>query len=231
MWRRVSRRALLLGGVVAIPSASLAQNYPWRPNQADWPTPIEGSDLRFFRPDEAAFIEAAIDRLIPPDDTGPGAREAGVALFIDRQLAGGYGMGERTYLHEPFAAGAPSQGWQMHAPAVVYREAIAAVDEYATRTAGAPFTGLNADAQTHVLHQLEGGQADLRGAVSGKAFFDLLWQNTIEGYFSDPLYGGNRGMAGWSMIGFPGARYDYREQLAAPGARLQLQPVSIMRAR
>ena len=32
-----------------------------------------------------------------------------------------------------------------------------------------------------------------------------------EGFFSDPVYGGNRNMVGWSMIGFPGTRYDYRD--------------------
>src|SRR6185312_12429772 len=136
---------------------------PWRPNTADSPTPISGASYQFFNAAEAAFIEAAVARLIPPDETGPGAREAGVALFIDRQLAGGFGMGERTYLGEPFAAGTAQQGYQMHAPAVAYREAIAAVNVYARQSVGADFAQLQPDAQDRILHALESGEAHLNG--------------------------------------------------------------------
>lgn len=223
-----SRRSFLLAGAAVVPAGANAQPYPWQPNESDRPLPVTGTDYRFFHPDEAAFIEAAIDRLIPRDEIGPGAREAGVALFIDRQLAGGFGMGERTYLHEPFAAGEPTQGYQMHAPAVVYREAIGAVDAYAQQTHGASFARLRGEQQDDALHHLEHGDIQLQGSVGAKAFFDLLWQNTLEGYFADPLYGGNRGMGGWRMIGFPGARYDYRRELQTPGARLTLDPVSLM---
>ena len=209
----LSRRALLLTGAVGVPASAFARDYPWRPNTADSPTPTSGANYQFFHPEEAAFIEAAVARLIPSDETGPGAGEAGVVLFIDRQLAGGFGMGERTYLGEPFAAGTASQGYQMHAPAVAYREAIAAVNAYARQSAGADFMQLQPEAQDRVLHALESGEAHLNGSVGAKAFFALLWQNTIEGYFADPLYGGNRGMGGWRMIGFPGAHYDYRPQL------------------
>ena len=222
-----SRRALLLTGAVVIPASALARDYPWRPNSADAPTPTSGANYQFFRPEEAAFIEAAVARLIPSDETGPGAHEAGVAFFIDRQLAGGYGMGERTYLGEPFAAGTATQGYQMHAPAVAYREAIAEVNAYARQSVGANFAQLPVEAQDRVLHALESGEAHLNGGVGAKAFFALLWQNTLEGYFADPLYGGNRGMGGWRMIGFPGAHYDYRPQLPHMRERLDLQPVGL----
>lgn len=228
----LSRRSLLLTGAVLLPTASsVAQDYPWQPNTTDRPTPASGTSYQFFPPDEAAFIEAALDRLIPADATGPSAREAGVALFIDRQLAGGYGMGERTYLSGPFAAGTANQGYQMHAPAVAYREAIAAVNGYARQSAGADFAQLQADAQDRVLKALESGDAHLNGSVGAKAFFALLWQNTIEGYFADPLYGGNRNMGAWRMIGFPGAHYDYRPQLAHMHERLALEPIGLMPVR
>jgi len=64
--------------------------------------------------------------------------------------------------------------------------------------------------------------------VKGKAFFDLLLQNTIEGFFSDPIYGGNRDMVGWKLIGFPGARYDYRPYVKLHNQRLSLAPVGII---
>jgi len=63
--------------------------------------------------------------------------------------------------------------------------------------------------------------------VSGQAFFDFLLQNTIEGFFWDPIYGGNRDMVGWKLIGFPGARYDYRPYVKKHNQRLDLAPVSI----
>jgi gluconate 2-dehydrogenase gamma chain len=53
-------------------------------------------------------------------------------------------------------------------------------------------------------------------------------QNTVEGFFSDPLYGGNKDMAGWKLIGFPGARYDYRPYVSRHGEKLDLEPVGIM---
>ncbi len=227
MTKYFSRRRLLLAGAALVPTASMAQPYPWRPNQSDAPVPVSGYDYRFFHPEESAFIEAAVDRLIPADGTGPGAKDAGVALFLDRQLGGGYGMGERTYLKEPFASGQPTQGYQMHAPAVAYREAIASVNAYAQQTHGAPFARLSANQQDDVLKHLEKGDIQLNGSVGAKAFFDLLWQNTLEGYFADPLYGGNRSMGAWRMIGFPGARYDYRAAFAHINERLPYQPVSL----
>jgi len=86
-----SRRVLLLAGVAAVPASSFARDYPWRPNAPDRPTPTSGADYQFFRSDEAAFIEAAIDRLIPADDTGPGAREAGVKRVVYASSSSVYG--------------------------------------------------------------------------------------------------------------------------------------------
>ena len=67
----------------------------------------------------------------------------------------------------------------------------------------------------------------LEGA-DGKVFFETLLQNTKEGFFADPVYGGNRDMAGWKMIGFPGARYDYRDWIDRHNQRYPLPPVGIM---
>ncbi len=62
---------------------------------------------------------------------------------------------------------------------------------------------------------------------SGKAFFEMLLKNTQEGFFADPVHGGNRDMVGWKMIGFPGARYDYRDWVQRHNERYPLPPVSI----
>ena len=198
---------------------------PWQPDPAPDPDGFDPS-RKFLTPAERLFLESAVDRLIPPDDY-PSASQAGVVDFLDDQLAGSFGRGDNFYIAGPFEDGEKSQGYQGPAPAVFYREAIAAVEALAAqRFAGRGFAELTGDEQDKLLSDLESGSADL-GEVSASGFFDMLWQNTKEGYFADPVYGGNRNMAGWRMVGFPGARYDYRPFLARKGETLELEPVSI----
>ena len=193
-----------------------------RPAQID-----ERPGYLFFSTSESRFIEAATARLIPSDATGPGALEAGVPRFIDRQLAGAFGAGDHFYLQAPFPKGLPTQGWQMGAPAEVYRLAIPAIDRWSVATYGKAFPTLDPTTQDEVLNALEGGNAQLGGEVDAKAFFSLLLQNTLEGYFADPIYGGNREMGPWRMIGFPGARYDLRPFVSRFGERYTLPPVGL----
>jgi gluconate 2-dehydrogenase gamma chain len=124
--------------------------------------------------------------------------------------------------------GTPTQGWQMGAPAEVYRAAILAVNRWCADTYGRLFAALDPTAQDEALKALEEGKAELKASAPAKAFFELLLQNTLEGYFADPLYGGNRDMGPWRMIGFPGARYDYRPFVARHGEALSLPPVGLM---
>jgi gluconate 2-dehydrogenase gamma chain len=166
--------------------------------------------------------------LIPNDELGHGALEAGVPRFIDRQLAGPYGQGDHFNLQRPMPKGTDTQGWQMGAPGEVYRATIPQVNRWAADAKGRPLAGLEAADQDAVLKALESGEAQLKGAVDAKAFFKLLLQNTIEGFFADPIYGGNRDMVGWRLIGFPGARYDYRDAVARHGERYPLPPVGLM---
>ena len=77
---------------------------------------------------------------------------------------------------------------------------------------------------------LESGGITLEGGVDSKSFFAMLLQNTKEGYFSDPIYGGNKDMGAWKMIGFPGAHYDYKEWVLAPRRTRALSRPSASRA-
>jgi gluconate 2-dehydrogenase gamma chain len=77
-----------------------------------------------------------------------------------------------------------------------------------------------------LLTQLQSGQVALTG-VSAKHFFDFLLQNTKEGYFADPIHGGNKDMAAWKMIGFPGARASYLEWVDLHNVPYPMGPVSI----
>jgi gluconate 2-dehydrogenase gamma chain len=182
----------------------------------------------FFNAPERAFIVAATSRLIPTDDTGPGAKEADVVTFIDRQLAGPYGRGDGWYLEGPFAAGTIEQGWQTNlTPAQLYRMSIHAVDTYCTRTfSGVIFARISDEQQDVVLRGLQRGEIAL-GDLSAKTFFQLLHQNTIEGFFSDPAHGGNRDFVGWKMISYPGVRYDWRPWVAQHGKRVDWPVVGL----
>jgi gluconate 2-dehydrogenase gamma chain len=183
----------------------------------------------FFTSDEASLMEAAVDRLIPPDDRNLGGKDAGCAVFIDRQLAGPYGNANGLYMKPPFMPGAATQGYQRpDAPAARYRVGLRALADYVKANfAGRSFPELAAPDQDRVLAALEKGTAELKN-VSSTEFFALLLENTMEGFFADPIYGGNRDMAGWKLIGFPGARYDYRDWVERHNEPYPLPPVSIM---
>jgi gluconate 2-dehydrogenase gamma chain len=202
---------------------------PWQEGKADAPaSAAPGNSYQFFTAAEAAFIEAATARLIPADELGPGAVEAGVPVFIDRQLAGEFGRGGRWYMQGPWGPALPTQGYQTRlTPAQVYRTAIGGIDSQVGREGKAgTFAKLAAADQDDFLHRLEDGKVELSG-VDAKTFFDMLLQNTIEGFWSDPIYGGNRNMVGWKLIGFPGARYDHSPYVAQHGKPYPLPPVGL----
>jgi gluconate 2-dehydrogenase gamma chain len=144
--------------------------------------------LRFFSQSEALIIAAAASRIFPSDEAGPGAREAGVAIYIDRQLAGPWGRDGHRYTQEPFEENAPAEfGYQGKAtPQQIYHQGLKDL---------VGFNRLEPAAQDQKLKSIE-----------TTLFFSLLRQNTIEGMFSDPIHGGNANMVGWQLIGFPGPR-------------------------
>jgi gluconate 2-dehydrogenase gamma chain len=215
-------------GELGAPPETIRGEMPWAPGSADSPPAASGSDYKYFKPAEVVFIEAAVGRLIPDDAVGPGAVQAGVPFFLDRQLAGTYGRGDHFYLGGPWPKGTPQQGYQSRfTPAQLYRAAIEAIDRYvAAQFSGSSFARLKPEDQDTVLKGLESDRITLDGGVEAKMFFDMLLQNTKEGYFSDPIYGGNKDMAAWKMIGFPGAHYDYLEWVDRHGESVPYPPVS-----
>ncbi|MEO8630878.1 MAG: gluconate 2-dehydrogenase subunit 3 family protein [Betaproteobacteria bacterium] len=201
---------------------------PTAPNPAALPMPAAPDRLTFFTPDEVVFVAAAIARLIPSDALGPGAVEAGVTMFIDHQLAGPFGQATDWYMAGPWADGTREQGYQTRrTPAEVYRAAIPAINRHSGTTWNKTFAGLSSGQQDDLLHALEDGELDL-GDVSAKTFFTLLWENTQEGFFADPIYLGNRGFAGWKLIGYPGPRYNYDEAIRHYGERYPLPTVGLL---
>jgi len=190
------------------------------------PSPDNAKTFAFFRAEEAAFVSAAVDRFIPPDEEWPGAVDAGIVEYIDRQMAGKWGSAGYMYWHGPFKEGTPSQGYQLPlTPAELFRRAIAAINQYFT-TQGTPFHQLSADKQDQYLEMLLTNKTTLNG-VPSKVFADFLLQHTIEGFFADPIYGGNKNMLGWKMLGFPGPYADYYELIDQYGIKVDRDPVSI----
>jgi len=166
----------------------------------------QSAEFRFFTPQEAASVIALVDTLIPKDDIGPGGVEAGVPIFIDRELAGAYGRGARMYLDGPFAQGTPQQGYQLPLTiAEFYRVGLADLNAWCVKARGGKtFEQLSLADRIVALKAIEAGQAEF-AQLPARTFFNLLLQNTMEGYFADPIHGGNRNSAVWKMIGFPGA--------------------------
>jgi gluconate 2-dehydrogenase gamma chain len=144
--------------------------------------------LRFFSRAEALIVASAASRIFPSDEAGPGAQEAGVAVYIDRQLAGSWGRDRHRYTLGPFEDNTPTEfGYQGQAtPQQIYRDGLKELRG---------FDRLEPAEQDQKLNQIE-----------ASLFFSLLRQNTIEGMFCDPMHGGNIDMLGWQLIGFPGPR-------------------------
>jgi gluconate 2-dehydrogenase gamma chain len=187
-----------------------------------------GHAFFFFNDEEARFVEAAVDRLIPADEWA-GAKEAGVLVYIDRQLAGAYGVGARMYLKGPWVPEAPpEQGYQLrHPPAELYRIGIAESRSYVRDEFGdKELWELAPEQIDSVLSALESGDASLP-SIPSPVFFETLLANTVEGYFADPVYGGNRDMASWRMIGFPGAFAQYLELVDQHGYVYDRPPIGI----
>lgn len=181
----------------ATPTASAAQ----QPVANSTPTQ---DGYTFLNAPEAAFIEAFVDVIVPADELTPSGTALGLATFIDRQLAGAWGKGDRLYKQGPWKEGSPGQGYQLPlTPAEFFRAGIDAVNRHCKEVNGKEFDRLTAADQQKILEDLDGGKIAL-DRISGKQFFEVAYQATMEGLFADPIYGGNRDKAAWKMIGYPG---------------------------
>jgi gluconate 2-dehydrogenase gamma chain len=159
--------------------------------------------LLFFSRADAETIEAVTARIFPSDDLGPGAREAGVTIYLDRALAGPYAHLADTY-----------------------RQGVAGLNVASQRTAGVPFVALSEAEQDAILHDLEWGNLVEFGLAP--AFMDLLIQHTREGMFCDPAHGGNRDLVGWKLMGYPGIHRVWTEEEEQIGVALPWRPMNTM---
>lgn len=228
---KVTRRSFVttVGAATVAPAAALmplaVQAAPAQTKAPRSPEPAPITYL-FFNAAEVLFIEAACERLIPADESGPGALGAGVPNYLDKQLGGAWGAGERLYRSGPWQLGTPTQGYQLpFTPAELFHASLRAIN-HDLEAHGTPFHEMSGDAQDAYLKSLESGAHDLDGVPSA-IFFDIFLKMTVEGFFSDPVYGGNRDMVAWRMIGFPGAYADYFEAVDKHGVKFEREPMSL----
>jgi gluconate 2-dehydrogenase gamma chain len=156
-------------------------------------------------PDEAGFVEALVTVMCPADGLTPNGVDCGLAVFIDRQLAGGFGKGERLYRHGPWRQGKPQQGYQLPlTPEHFYKAGIAAADAACRERHGRSFGELTESEADAFLHEIADGRVTDPRVPLASWFNELVYPLFAQACFADPIYGGNVGKVFWKMIGYPG---------------------------
>src|SRR5271166_1202732 len=214
----VARRDFLLGAGTAVAAglapASASGTEESKAAPASVPTTEPDAFVTLTAP-EAAFMVAAVDTIIPADELSPAGSECGVAVFIDRQLGSDWGGGAKVYRSGPFLKGKPEQGYQLAlTPREFFSAGIAAANEWTRKSYGKDFDRLSAAERAQALKAMDEGTAQFAGFGS-RAFFGQLLSITMAGFFSDPIYGGNRDKVSWKMLGFPGLPAIYADKIDA----------------
>jgi gluconate 2-dehydrogenase gamma chain len=231
---KVPRRSFLKGagaaGTIAataltgaLPRPAEAQPAPAAPPQAPQPEP-----LLTLTATEAAFFSAAYDTIIPADALSPSGTDCGLVTYIDRQLAGAWGSGARMYRSGPFLPSKPEYGYQLPlTPREYFAAGIKATNAWTTKTYGREFDRLSLADRAATLTVMEQSRAEFEG-IEAKAFFEALLQSAMEGFFADPVYGGNKDKISWRMIGYPGLPATWAAKaLEYRGKKVTIEPQSI----
>ena len=232
MTDRLARRAFLIAAgtapAAALPIAAATAAPQPTPQAAGQGAAAAPPAMLVLTDTEAAFLAAVADTMVPADNLSPSGSECGVVTFIDGQLASAWGGGARTYAAGPHPQGTPQQGSQLPlTPRQYVGAGIADTNAWCKATYGKPFDGLAPPQRIEALEQLESGKAALAG-VKPTVFFDQVLDLVMQGMFADPMYGGNKDMAGWKLLGFPGLPATYADKMAAyKGKRYQVAPRSI----
>ena len=213
--RDILKGAVVGGAAVASTTAAITPSPTALAQQAAAaPVAAEATGYAFLNLDEAAFIEALVDHIVPADEVSPKGTDLGINIYIDRALAGAWGKGERLYAQGPWKRGVPSQGYQLPlTPAQLYRAGIEATNAHCRKTYGKSFDGLEAPQREEVLIGLSTSKIKFEDGLPVRVFWTTLYQTVIEGMYSDPIYGGNRNKAGWAIIGFPGVIAVHRDNV------------------
>jgi len=229
MAQDVPRRSFLKGAGVAA-TAALAGNLPRAAEAQTAPqsNPAATEPLLTLTADEAAFFAAAYDTIIPADRLSPSGSDCGCVTYIDRQLAGAWGNGAKLYRNGPFLPAKPHHGYQLPlTPREYFAAGIKAANVWTTKTYGKSFDRLTAQDRIAALTAMEKGIAAFDG-FEAQTFFEALLQSAMEGFFADPMYGGNRNKVSWRMVGYPGLPATWGAKAEAlRGKKITVEPQSI----
>ena len=200
------RRAFLKGAgaaAVALPTAAVSGHAVAQAKPAAAPQPADGYQTLSL--DEAALTESMVDHLWPKDALSASGTDLGIATFIDRQLAGAYGGGDRLYLQGPFRKGKPQHGYQLPmTPQQYYKAGCTGLASACQARHAKPFDKITAAERETLLQDVAGGRVKGGPVELGGWFNGLVYPLFTHGAFADPIYGGNRDKAAWKMIGYPG---------------------------
>lgn len=235
MTQGLDRRGFLKGAAAgsaaasSVAAATPAAAQGAAPPRAAAPPSPDSPGYAFLKPDEAAFVEAMVDTMIPADEFSPKGTDLGVNIYIDRALASGWGKGDRLYMQGPWKPGTANQGYQLAlSPAQLWRAGIEAVNAHAMKTHGKSFDQLDNAQRDAILKELDAGRITFDNGLSARAFWAVAYQNVMEGIFADPIHGGNRDKAGWKIVGFPGVIQNNRTRVVSQrNKRYEADPVSI----
>lgn len=200
------RRAFFRTAVLAAGAATL------NPTRASADAPAKGAvesaapvGYLCFSPDEAAFVEALVEIMCPADELTPGGVECGLAHFMDRQLAGPFGKGDRLYRRGPWRPGRPEDGYQLPlTPEQFFKAGIKAANQACLAAHRRQFPELTAEEADRILQLISTGDLKSPSFAFSEWFNDLVYPLFTQACFADPIYGGNRGKVFWSLIGYPG---------------------------
>ena len=211
---KIPRRGFLAGaGAAGASAAALTAALTTKPAEAAAADAALVETWLVLTAEEVAFFSATSDTMIPKDELSPSGSECGVPTFIDRQLASAFGAGARMYRAGPFHQGTTEQGYQSPlTPRDFFAAGVEATNAWSRKTYGKTFDRLAPEQRTQALKEMEEGKAQFQDFDS-KLFFQRLLAITMEGFFSDPIYGGNRNKASWRMLGFPGLPATYADKL------------------
>jgi gluconate 2-dehydrogenase gamma chain len=211
----------------ALPAPAQAQTAP-PAKDARPPAPLAADALLTLTATEAAFLSAAYDTFIPADRLSPSGTDCGLVIFMDRQLAGAWGGGARLYRGGPFIQGKREQGYQLSlTPREFFAAGIKAANEWTRRTYGKDLDRLPPAEREAALKSMDEGKAEF-AEINAKQFFEMLYQSAMEGFFADPIYGGNRDKVSWRMVGYPGLPATYAgKALEYRGKKIVIEPQSI----
>lgn len=195
------------------------------PTDGDGSSKDKSMEARMFftRYEDFVVLEQATERIFPEDDNGPGAIELGVPYFIDKQLAGDWGINGKDYRQGPFSAENAVQSRMTRRD--LFLDGVRKMNELSQEQFDTTFDEAEEEQQIKILEDFENGNVDIKG-VSSDSLFELLRMTTLEGTYSDPLYGGNRNMEGWKMKEYPGPISAYINKIENDEF-IKMEPVSL----